>query len=259
VPRNWLPLALAVAVGLPVVSAQQEDSAIAPASPPVVQRPDAQRILGLIPNYQTVSDSTRPVAPLTVKEKFQLFVRSTVDPFVLGDVAMGAALSHATRGVPDYGSDRGALGARLGAAYADITSQGALTGAVFPALLHQDPRYFRLGPRAGVLKRIGYSLSRVAVIRTDSGKQAPNWSFLLGTAAAIGLSNVWYPPGDRSTDVMATRGFAITLGSATGNLLPEFWPDIHDRVLPHVLPYLMLGLRKGARRSAAPATLPAGY
>ncbi len=248
----WVVVAVVAAVA-PCAFGQQEeeDSALIA---PVPVRQESHRILGLIPNYQTVSDSGGVVKPLSAREKFGLFLRTTTAPFGVSDVAVGAALSHASRGVPDYGSDRGALGRRVAAAYADITSQGALTGAVFPSLLRQDPRYFRMGPGHNVLKRIAYSMSRVAIIRSDEGRQAPNWSFLLGTLTAVGLSNAWYPPGDRNGAVMGTRVMAITLGSATGNLLPEFWPDIQKTVMPRVLPMLLLRFRKGGRGGmSAPA------
>ncbi|MDZ4801875.1 MAG: hypothetical protein SGI92_27280 [Bryobacteraceae bacterium] len=135
-------------------------------------------------------------------------------------------------------------------------SQGALTGAVFPALLHQDPRYFRLGPKHSIWKQVGYSMSRVAVIRTDGGRQAPNWSFFLGTAAGVAMSNLWYPSTDRTGSVMGSRMVAISIGSATGNLLPEFWPDIQSRVLPRVLPYILLRIHKRTR-AFAPTVVPA--
>jgi hypothetical protein len=129
-----------------------------------------------------------------------------------------------------------------------------LTGAVFPTLLHEDPRYYRLGPKANILKRVGYAMSRVAVTRTDSGTQRPNWSFFLGTAAAVGLSNAWYPAHDRNGAVMGSRVLAISIGSATGNLLPEFWPDIQRRVLPQLTQMLLMKFHRGGSSTNTPTT-----
>jgi len=213
---------------------------------------DNQRILGVIPNYQTVSDPTLTYSPISTKEKFNLFLKSTVDPFVISNIVLGASISQMRGGTPDYGTGGGAFAARFGAAMGDMTSQNLISGAVLPTLLHEDPRYFRMGPGHGVVPRIAYALSRVAVTRKDNGTEGVNWSFLVGTAAAVGLSNAWYPDASRGMGVSGSRIAAITIGSATGNLLPEFWPDIHDRVLPHLLPYLLPHIKRAAQ-STAPA------
>ncbi len=214
---------------------------------------DNQRIMGVIPNYQTVSDPTLAYSPISTKEKFNLFLKSTVDPFVIGDIVVGASLSQMRGGTPDYGTGKGAFAARFGAAMGDMTSQNLISGAVLPTLLHEDPRYFRMGPSHGILPRIGYALSRVAVTRKDNGTDGVNWSFLVGTAAAVSLSNAWYPDASRGIGVTGSRIAAVTIGSATGNLLPEFWPDIHDRVLPHVLPYLLPHMKRAAQTTASAA------
>src|SRR5271167_1089702 len=68
----------------------------APDAPdPAVSTPSDQRIFGVIPNYQTVSDPQKNIIPLTVKQKFGLFVKETFDPFVGASAAAGAALSQA--------------------------------------------------------------------------------------------------------------------------------------------------------------------
>jgi len=200
---------------------------------------DTQRILGVIPNYQTVSDPSLVFKPLSTKEKWHLFAQTTYDPFVIGNIVVGATISQVRRGTPDYGSNGSAYAARFGAAMGDMTAQNLMSNALLPTLFHEDPRYFRMGPEHSLLSRIGYAMSRVAVTRKDNGTTGVNWSFFLGTAAAVGLSNAWYPDSSRGIDVSSARFAAITVGSATGNLLPEFWPDIHDRVLPHLLPYLL--------------------
>lgn len=214
---------------------------------------DGQRIMGVIPNYQTVNDPTSAYRPISAKEKFNIFLKSTVDPFVIGDIVAGAFISQMRGGTPDYGTGNGALAKRFGAAMGDMTSQNLISGAVLPTLLHEDPRYFRMGPSHGLLPRIGYALSRVAVTRKDNGTDGVNWSFFLGTAAAVSLSNVYYPDASRGMSVTGARIAAVTIGSATGNLLPEFWPDIHDRVLPHLLPYLLPHIKRAAQTTVAPA------
>lgn len=198
--------------------------------PEVIKVSDETHILGIIPNYQTVSDPSRAVIPLTARQKWALFARGTTDPFVVGNAVLGASLSQTTLGIPNYGRGRGAYGERLGAALADMTTQSMMTGAVLASLLHQDPRYFRRGSRSGVLARAAYAISRIGVTRQDSGKPAPNWSFLIGTGMGIGLSNAYYPDRSRTGSVMLSRIGSSVIGSALGNLLPEFWPDVQRRL-----------------------------
>ena len=105
------------------------------------------RILGVIPNFQTVNDPSQNVTPLTVKQKFKLFLRETVDPFTIMSGAAGAALSQAHNDDPKYGQGSGPYAERFGAAVADITTQNFFSDAVLSSLLHEDPRYFRRGPQ----------------------------------------------------------------------------------------------------------------
>ena len=73
--------------------------------------PDAQvsspisdeHILGIIPNYETVSDPHKPVSALTVRQKFNLFAKETFDPFTPASAAAGAAISQSDNDDPKYG------------------------------------------------------------------------------------------------------------------------------------------------------------
>lgn len=190
-------------------------------------------ILGIIPNYQAVEDPNAKVDPLRPSQKWSMFARTTTDPFALVMVGIGAATSQASHGTPDYGTGRAAFGKRLGAAYSDVMLQGMMTGALLPSILHQDPRYFRLGPEYSLPRRVGYALSRVIVTRHDSGKPATNWSFLGGTVAGIAASNLYYPGHSQTGSVLLCRVGSNVLGSAVGNLLPEFWPDIRQHLFHH--------------------------
>jgi hypothetical protein len=213
-------------------------------SPVLCQAPAAgstplnnKRILGLMPDYQTVRDSSIAIAPMTVKQKWQLFFKESSDPFNLASAVVGATMSHLGRGVPNYGADKEAYGERVGAAFADVTTQSFFSDAVLASLFHEDPRYYRKGPAHGILYRIGYSMSRMVVTRTDSGHNTFNFSGVLGTMLGIALSNAYYPDRDINSSVTGGRFLSSFSGAATGNLLPEFWPDIRAK--------LFKGRRKG--------------
>lgn len=200
------------------------------------------RILGVIPNYQTVSDPTAPFVPLTAKQKWSLALRENVDPFNIASAAFGASLAQADDETPNYGQGGAAYAKRFGAALGDFGTQNFFSAGLLASLFHQDPRYFRRGPESKVLTRVGYSLSRLVVARQDSGATAFNASGMLGMMMGIGASNLYYPSASRNSSVMLERLSTSLTGGVIGNLMSEFWPDI-ERFLyrKHVLRGWMVG------------------
>src|SRR5579885_2461032 len=75
-----------------------------------------QRILGVIPDYQTVNGSA---PPLTVRQKWELAYKQSVDPFNIFSAGLGAAFSQAGNQTPKFGVGSAAFGERFGAALAD--------------------------------------------------------------------------------------------------------------------------------------------
>src|SRR5947209_721657 len=65
-----------------------------PEALPIAPAPRADaRILGVMPDYQTVRDSSKPVPALTASQKWRLALREAADPFNLANAAMTAAFS----------------------------------------------------------------------------------------------------------------------------------------------------------------------
>jgi hypothetical protein len=198
-------------------------------SAPETDDTSGDRILGVIPNFLTVEDPRQAVAPLTVKQKFGLFAKETFDPYTFAASAAGAALSQIDNDDPKYGHGAGPYAQRFGAAVADVTTQNFFSDALLASVLHEDPRYFRRGTEFGVWYRIGYAISRVAITRTDSGTQTFNYSGIVGMGMGIALSNAYYPDSSVNGKEVATRFGTSLMASALGNLLPEFWPDVHQK------------------------------
>jgi hypothetical protein len=230
-PAFWIGLAL-LGCGSLAASGQT-----IPPAPVTLRYPipdlNPRRILGVIPNYQTVSDPDHKVLPLTVRQKWGLALKESVDPFNLGNIILGASTSQWGNRTPKYGEGAGAYSERFGAAWADMATQNFFSAGVLASVLHQDPRYFRRGPRSGVLARVGYSLSRVVVARQDSGASAFNASGIGGMLLGIAASNAYCPTASVHGRVMASRISTSVTGSITGNLLAEFWPDVHNLLFRH--------------------------
>jgi hypothetical protein len=213
-----------------------DDVAVAAAadlpSPPISN----DRILLVIPNFQTVSDPNQTFVPLRVRDKWNLFFKESVDPFSFFTAAAGAGISQWHNEDPKYGVGFKPYLQRFGAAQADFTSQNFFQDAVLAPLFHEDPRYFRKGPGSTVLHRVAYAMSRVVVTRRDSGKDAFNFSGILGMEMGIALSDAYYPPRSVTGAEFAYRNFTSLTASALGNLLPEFWPDIKEKLARHKRP-----------------------
>jgi hypothetical protein len=100
---------------------------------------------------------------------------------------------------------------------------------VYPSLLRQDPRYYRLGDGA-FSHRAGYALTRILVTRQDSGRRAFNFSEVLGgfTSSAIGVT--YYPKSQRDFSDFAERAGIQFAFDAGFNVLKEFYPDIERKL-----------------------------
>jgi hypothetical protein len=206
------------------------------AEPPIAPAPAAappalnqQRILGVIPDYQTVTDPGTGVAPLTPKQKWTLFVKETLDPFNIASAVMGSGISQLGDQTPRY-EGAGSYAKRFGAAYADFTTQNLFSAGVLACLLHQDPRYFRKGPQARIPARIVYSVSRIVLARNDSGATTFNAAGVFGMGLGIAASNLYYPSESRTGSVMAARVETSVIGGIIGNLTSEFWPDVRAKL-----------------------------
>ena len=100
-----------------------------------------------------------------------------------------------------------------------------MTEAVYPTLLHQDPRYFRRNTGSG-WSRIGYAAGQIFRTHTDSGGGQFNFSEIVGNSTAVAnfaclLSDI------RDAQNAATKlGMQIGVDLAS-NILKEFWPDLN--------------------------------
>jgi hypothetical protein len=208
--------------------------ALAPILPNPSHSPlNDERILGVMPDYQTVRDTTHPVAPLTVRQKWLLAEKETMDPFNIATAFLTAAESQAGNQTPKYGEGWANYGRRVGAAQLDFATQNFFSAGLLATVLHQDPRYFRRGPQSKIIPRIFYSITRLVVAQQDAGGTAFNASGIGGMALGIVASNAYYPAASRNGSIMASRVSTSLMGGAVGNLMSEFWPDIQEKFFHH--------------------------
>ena len=178
-----------------------------------------QRVLGVLPNFY--SSYIWDAAPLNAKQKFDLALHSITDPVEFLGTGIVAGAEQANNTFSGYGQGAEGYAKRYGAAYADDAIGRTLGSAVLPSLLHQDPRYFYRGS-GSVRSRMFYAISRAVVTRGDNGRVEPNYSSVLGSFAAGGIANLYYPAGDRGVGLTLGDALVGTAGHAVDNLIREF-------------------------------------
>jgi hypothetical protein len=208
---------------IPTKAASDVATPTAQPSPPS-QSPKDDRIFFALPNYLTVEKGSNS-APLTTGQKFKAVAEGSFDPveFVFIGIQAGIGLADDTN--PTYGHGVAGYAKYSATSYTDAIIGNFGTGAIFPTLLRQDPRYFQMG-KGNFFRRFGYAGVRVLVTRSDSGKTQFNFSEFLGNSLAAGLSNTYHPGPHTiasNLNVLSTQ----IMWDAVGYELKEFWPDIH--------------------------------
>jgi hypothetical protein len=210
---------------------------------------ESQRMAGVIPNFNTVNNGK--AQSITPSQKFQLFFKGAFDPYQFALAGIDAGIGQAENSNPGYNQGLKGFGRRYGANFGDNFDGNFWGNAVLPSLLHQDPRYFRLG-HGSILHRTLYSISTSLRTRGDDGKWQPAYSNLLGNLIGGSISNLYYPDGDRGLYPTLRRSLSVTYQGTLGGLLQEFYPDAIQKYKNH-------RARKAAAAAAAanPATTPA--
>ncbi|HUE22150.1 MAG TPA: hypothetical protein VMQ86_10740 [Bryobacteraceae bacterium] len=184
-----------------------------------------KRVFGVFPNYRT-TDGNVPFQPITSSQKILIGLKDSFDWPVYPVAGAFAALYQIENQNPSFGQGMKGYARRYGTALADQVIGNMMTESFVPSLLHQDPRYFRIGKsRGGVMYRAAYAASRIFVSRTDSGGQQFNVSEWLGNGIAVAISNAYYPDTRTVGSNMERLGIACAT-DAFSQVMKEFWPDV---------------------------------
>jgi hypothetical protein len=189
-------------------------------SPP---EPANKRIFGIVPNYRT-SPTLEQYRALTVREKFKIATQDSFDRGTFLMAAGFAGLGQMTNGTPSYGQGVAGYARYFGASCGDLIIGDYMTEAIFPSLLHQDPRYFRRGTGSG-WSRLGHAVGQIFVTHTDSGGRQFNFSEVVGNSAAVAISNAYNPDNRDVSSAVSKLGLQIGLDMSS-NVLKEFSPDL---------------------------------
>jgi len=198
-------------------------------SDPITQGDNqSKRILWIIPNYRAVSTDTQ-LPPQSFKEKSWLATEDTFDYSDFIFVAALSGISMAQKSEPSFGQGGAGYGRYYWRVFADTGIENYMAEAIVPEVTKEDPRYYTLG-KGGFIKRTGYAVSRLFITRTDAGKNSFNISEIVGSGAAAGIGDVYYPT-DSNMWVKTYQRWGTQVGlDGVFNILKEFWPDINHSV-----------------------------
>jgi len=223
----------------------QPAPASGPAKPGESSGTSNDRLFFTLPNFLTLENSGK-VPPLTTKQKYAVVLRGSFDYVQVPWYGFLSGISQWEDSEPGFGQGAAGFGKRFGAAFADGTIENFMTGAIFPSLLHEDPRYFQSG-KGSFGRRTFYAISRNVITRTDSGKSHFNYSEVVGGALSAAISTYAYHPksqlfptttpgqyrfipSDRTLENTA-KVWGTQFGyDAMTLVVKEFWPDIRRKM-----------------------------
>src|SRR5579863_3283818 len=212
----------AVVLGFSSRAVAQQDS-----SGQNVAQPEAKRILGIIPNYRT-SPSLHPYKSLTAGEKFKIAGEDSFDRGTAGLALLFAGEAQLTNTNPSFGHGVEGYSRYLATSYSDLVIGDVMTEAIFPVMLHQDPRYFRRGT-GSAWARLESAAGQIFWTHTDSDQAQFNFSEVLGNSGAVAISTAYYP--DNRTAGSAVSQLGVQLGvDMASNIVKEFWPEISRKI-----------------------------
>ena len=163
--------------------------------------------------------------PMSVSDKVKGGIKNSVSLFSITGWLASAGYEQVTNGSPNFGTDAGAFGERLGFGAIHGISNGVFSNSLFAPIFHEDPRYYVMGPGHPFLKRLVYAGTRVLITRTDSGHSTPNFALFAGNAGGAALTVTYYPAHNTTfSEVSRTFGTSLA-GSAFGFVVDEFLID----------------------------------
>jgi hypothetical protein len=194
-----------------------------------------KRILGIIPNFRAVSANVK-LPPQTTKDKFADFFQDSFDYSSVFVPALLAGYNQARNETPEFHQGGVGYSRYLWHSFVDQDDENLWVEFIVPVIAHEDTRYYTLGS-GGFKKRAGYALKHVVICRDDAGKDVFNSGEIIGAGISAGLSNLYYPSGERTAG-NTIGSYAINVGiDAFTFTFKEFWPDINHKLFHGSKPF----------------------
>jgi len=196
--------------------------------PDNLQGKQTKRILGIVPNFRSVSVDEK-LPPQSLKDKFTTTTLDSFDYSAFIFAGLLAGISFAENSYPEFHQGAAGYGRYYWHTLADQAVENYNVEFIFPTVLRQDSRYYTLG-RGGLVKRSAYSFSRVLVSRTDSGNETFNASEIMGAGSASAISSLYYPSSERTWTKIGQHWLANVSLDGLTFIFKEFWPDVNSSI-----------------------------
>ena len=193
-----------------------------------VEGKQTKRILGIIPNFRSVSVDEK-LPPISTHDKFKLMLEDSFDYSDFIYVGILSGISLAENSYPEFRHGAPAYARYYWHSFADTLDGNLMTEFIYPTVTREDPRYYTMG-RGGFAKRAGYSFSRLVITRTDHGGRSPNISEIVGNGSAAGIASLYYPSPERTWTKTGQRWVTQIGLDGFANLIKEFWPDVNAKL-----------------------------
>jgi hypothetical protein len=194
-----------------------------------IKEQEQQRLVGVVPMFN-ISYRSDAVS-MTAKQKMGLSFHSVTDPVAFAVAALAGGYHEIDDGGTGFEWGAKGYGERAGAAYLDEFTGNLLGNGILPSILHQDPRYFRLG-HGTITHRTLYALMTNVMCKHDnSHRWEPNISNIGGNILGGAISNLYYPSTNSGVSEAFSNGLLVTAEGGFGSLFDEFWPDISRKFL----------------------------
>lgn len=208
-------------------SAQQSGQATTPAATAPADPQQTKRILGVMPNFRSVSADTK-LPPQTVKEKFTSAGHDTFDYSSFLLAAAQAGFSMYGKSYPEFHQGVVGYGRYYWHTLADTADENFFVGGIGPVIFHQDNRFYTLG-HGSFTHRAFYAATRVLVTRKDDGDNTFNYSEIVGAGAAAGVSSLYYPTKYRTWTKVGQKWLTSCIIDSASFTFKEYWPDINHK------------------------------
>jgi hypothetical protein len=182
-----------------------------------------QRVMGVMATFNTTTN--RNALPLSPGQKFQLFFKSSTDPWPFLLAGAVAGIGQAEDSYSEWGQGAEGYAKRFGAAYSDAFIGNFFGNAVLPVMLHEDPRYFQKGT-GSLTTRFLWAASSTVWCKRDKGGWGPNYANVGGNLIGAAIARVYYPASERTVSDTINDGLTVSVEGIVGAELIEFWPDV---------------------------------
>jgi hypothetical protein len=190
-----------------------------------LERQQPQRILGIMPNFRTVSAGAA-VHPPGWKYNFTVANHQALDYSTFIFLGLTSLTAEGMDAHPSLGKGADGYWAYTWRGFLDKSDNTYLSAWLLASSLHEDTRYYPLGAGHSIPVRALYVISRQAVSRTYGEHDTPAFATLGGKALTQYISRFYYPSSSENFSVLATKFGYSVMRDVGFSTIREFYPDI---------------------------------